>query len=127
MHKVEKVEIPFHAVHRARGCGPWVAPSNSASERRAHDSGEQQRRPVARARKPAPRVRVDSFAKEMEMKDIANKFSATYDSVAGEISAATVSLLLHCAGRHTTQALCGVQSGSDEMMKLSELDYLDFH
>ena len=72
-------------------------------------------------------IRKKKLTDNLEMKDIANKFSATYDSVAGEISAATVSLLLHCAGRHTTQALCGVQSGADEMMKLRELVYLDFH
>ena len=72
-------------------------------------------------------IRKKKLTDNLEMKDIANKFSATYDSVAGEISAATVSLLLHCAGRHIAQALCGVQSGSDEMMKLRELVYLDFH
>ena len=40
-------------------------------------------------------IRKKKLTDNLEMKDIANKFSATYDSVAGEISAATVSLLLH--------------------------------
>ena len=41
-------------------------------------------------------IRKKKLTDNLEMKDIANKFSATYDSVAGEISAATVSLFLHC-------------------------------
>ena len=53
-------------------------------------------------------IRKKKLTDNLEMKDIANKFSATYDSVAGEISAATVSLLLLCARVHTTQALCDV-------------------
>jgi len=38
-------------------------------------------------------IRKKKLTDNLEMKDIANKFSATYDSVAGEISAATVGLV----------------------------------
>ena len=41
-------------------------------------------------------IRKKKLTDNLEMKDIANKFSATYDSVAGEISAATVSVNSLC-------------------------------
>ena len=42
-------------------------------------------------------IRKKKLTDNLEMKDIANKFSATYDSVAGEISAATVSVIVYLA------------------------------
>jgi len=63
-------------------------------------------------------IRKKKLTDNLEMKDIANKFSATYDSVAGEISAATVGLVTIDEMKRTQERV--MQEREQKLIRMEE-------
>merc|ERR1712107_196941 len=63
-------------------------------------------------------IRKKKLTDNLEMKDIANEFSATYDSVAGEISAATVGLVTIDEMKRTQERV--MQEREQKLIRMEE-------